>query len=228
MKTLCWRLTAVKTFIISDGHSKVEWALFSQTGKTRQTLPNNSSFNLTRKDRAVKMPRTCLEISQSTSSVALKITLLSGCWVMLLPSFRTASIILSLNVVNAATLTGVMHLMFSIQHVLISQPTNTPKSATEEGCLNVVKMISACTLSPTGTLTGRKAKNLIADPSLHCLRRKNMSGEENARTTRLTAFASMDAQMAATFPIQVVTNASGSHQWPCAAVKMSEKCLKLA
>jgi len=50
-----------------------------------------------------------------------------------------------------------------------------------------------------------------------------MSGEENARTPRLSAFAMMDAQTAATFPIQVVTNASGSHQWPCAAVKMSEK-----
>jgi len=164
------------------------------------------------------MPRALLEISQSMSSVALKISLVSGNWVMLLPNFRTATFFLFLIVKNAASLTGAMNLMLSIQHVLITRPTNIPINAREKRCLNVVKMISALHLTHSETLKNGKVKTLIADLSLNGLRMKNTSSrQENARTIK-PAFATMDAQTAATIPIQLVTNASGSHQMPCAVV----------
>lgn len=137
---------------------------------------------------------------------------------MLLPNFRTATFFLFLIVKNAASLTGAMNLMLSIQHVLITRATNTPVNAREEISLNVVKMISAFNLTHSGTLKNGKAKTLIADLSFNGLRTKNMSSrKENARTKN-PAFASMDAQTAATIPIQLVTNACGSHLMPCAVV----------
>lgn len=142
---------------------------------------------------------------------------------MLLPALRTAT---SLAAQNAATPTGAINLMFSTQHVLISQFTNTLKVATEIGRLSVAVMTSASFHSPTTTLINGRAKTEIADLSLKATWTKSTTTPENA-VTRELAFASMAAKPHVTCLGQSMTSSDGNHPKKCAAAKFDERSLGL-
>lgn len=177
-------------------------------------MPINSSLIMGSRKKVAIKPQPPLVISKSLKVVALKISVLSLWRVMLLPALQTAK---SLAAQNAATFTGATSLMFSIQHVLTPQFTNTLNFAKRKLLKSVAVKTSASCHSPTTTLKSGRAKTKIAGLSLKATWTwiESLSTAKSAGTS-LLAFVSKVANTPVT-GLGLLAGTDGNHQKTCAA-----------